>query len=342
MLLIKLDHIGDLALALPACRALAAASQSGKVDLVVSPVNEGWREVLPWVENFYTIQFPGYQSGRGKKYSRLKTLVKLLALVFQLRVRQNSVAIDLRTLPGDWRGKLIAFLSGARVRIGETGAGDCFITQPLSHRAVHQSDILLECVESYFGELEASSLPITSIRRNRPHSDKLRIVFHPGAGFSSKMWPETHWIELRRIMTQELPDVEVQWLGGEKERELLENLSMSSGRQDVFTVSHSIKETLQILADADLLLGLDSAAPHMAALVNTPTVTIFSGANEVERWKALGDNTVLTSKVICSPCHLHACNQSAHFCMQNISPEEVAQTIQKKLKSLSLPQGKQQ
>jgi ADP-heptose:LPS heptosyltransferase len=326
ILIVKLDHIGDLALALPACHALAVATQSGMLDLVVSPVNAGWHDVLPWVGELYTVQFPGYQAGRGKRFTRLATLWALFALAWRLRSRQYTEALDLRTVVQDWRGKLIARLSGAKNRIGGEGSGSNFLTHAVRNSGVHEAEIIGNRIEAYYGKLKDGTGPVTSIRRIRPQGNR-RIVIHPGAGFASKMWPTEHWIELRKLLTRELPQLEVFWLGGEKERPLLAEMESTLREKDTFVVSGTIRETLQILADADLLVGLDSAAPHMAALVNTPAVTIFSEANEVPRWKAQGNNLVLHHPVECAPCHLRECKFTNHPCMKEIFPDAVMYAI---------------
>lgn len=329
LLAIKLDHIGDLALALPAFRQLISGKAHGELDLVVSPVNAGWGEVLPWVRHVHSIQFPGYQGGRERKSSKLRLLRDLANLTFNLRMRRYSAAIDFRTVTGDWRGKLICVLSGARTRIGGSGTGDWMLTHCAAECGVHQSDILRNRSEMLFPASNASLEPLTSIRRARTGGAK-RIVLHPGAGFSAKMWPQDYWVGLRKLIP--VNGCEVVWLGGEKERDLIQRVGARSGFRDETLISTSIKETLQVLADADLLLGLDSAAPHLAALVKTPAITIFSAANESARWRATGDNTVIEKEVECSPCHLRECRYEDHPCMEGIPPARVAEAIREKLR----------
>jgi ADP-heptose:LPS heptosyltransferase len=91
---------------------------------------------------------------------------------------------------------------------------------------------------------------------------------------------------------------------------------------------------LQTLADADLLVGLNSAAAHLAYLVGTPAITIFSAANDPGSWAALGNNTVLFTPIECSPCHLSHCKWETHRCMEAISPAAVLSAIHQKLEAL--------
>ncbi len=113
----------------------------------------------------------------------------------------------------------------------------------------------------------------------------------------------------------------------------LPRAASSQGRR----ASTALWETLQILADADLLVGLNSAAPHLAYLVGTPAITIFSAANDPARWKALGDNTVLFTPIACSPCQLSRCKWETHRCMEAITPAMVLAAIEQKLHILGWP-----
>lgn len=329
ILSIKLDHIGDFALAVPVLFDLYHSHSATPLDLVVSPVNAGWREVLPWVENLHVIQFPGYQGGRSLKSSRFKTLLDIARLRYRFLKSKYSVAIDLRTVPDDWRGKLICGLSGARSRVGCQGVGDWMLTHKVPLSGIHESEILRGRVETFSGMLKGNAGPFTSVIRSRPHGILPRVVFHPGAGFSAKAWPIEFWIALR----SQLASLEVVWLGGEKESDAIALIQERGGFRDEVAISSSIKQSLQILADADLLVGLDSAAPHLAALVNTPAVTIFSSANEAKRWRALGNNVVLQNHVECSPCRLRECNRAGHPCMSGILPKAVAEAVRTQLHS---------
>ncbi|MCE9588243.1 MAG: hypothetical protein K8R57_08015 [Verrucomicrobia bacterium] len=333
ILAIKLDHIGDFALALP---ALSAVALQAKLHVVVSELNLGWREVCPWIEEFHVVQFPGYQTGRQKKRSRIITALSLLKLTWKLRKYDFDYAVDLRTVPDDWRGKLIALLSGARHRIGAIGVGDAMLTLSLADNSQHESDRILDRIRAIYPGIIVPPAPWVQVLRKRPRSSHALVLLHPGSGFSSKLWPDNFWRDLVNILASTDPSIELRWLGGVSDRDRISAINAILPTGISSCISASISESLQEIADADLLLGLDSAAPHMAATVGTPAITIFSSANEPSRWKALGDNSIATSHVSCSPCKLKECNQKTHACMENIRPEEVAGLVINKLNKLSL------
>ncbi len=122
-LIIKLDGIGDFALALPALRGLINSNPGCQIDAVFSSFNKGWREVVPWIRNFYSIDFRGYRPDEPRRMSKAELLLRLVSLTIRLRARRYDAAFDLRSTEIDWRGKVIAWLSGAPFQSGHAGRG---------------------------------------------------------------------------------------------------------------------------------------------------------------------------------------------------------------------------
>jgi len=73
---------------------------------------------------------------------------------------------------------------------------------------------------------------------------------------------------------------------------------------------------------------VDSAAPHIAAAVGTPTITIY-GPSDWRDWAPVGDkHQVVTSDMDCSPCHRKGCDGQGHSrCLEAISIAEVQEAI---------------
>jgi len=333
ILAVKMDGIGDFALALPALRALASANPDASLDVVVSSYNESWKEVVPWIRNFYLIDFGGYARHKPGRLGKADLLWRLLALSLKLRNNRYKAALDLRTMIGDWRGKVIAWLSGAPIRVGGPGAGEWALTHVSRESSAHQSDILFERIRVFDPSLEKKAQSgFVNISRTRPRSAVPHLVLHPGAGTEAKRWPVKNWIAVARALAGRAT---LQFVGGQEDKSRLHEIVSAAQLPDGHAcVSTTLRETLQILADADLLVGLDSAAPHLANLVGTPAITIFSAANDPVGWKALGDNTVLFTPIECSPCLAARCKWETHRCMEAIQPATVISTIEQKLGAL--------
>jgi heptosyltransferase-1 len=293
ILAVKLDHIGDFALAVPALKSLAESLPDHSLDVVVSPLNLGWRSVLPWLGNFYSVQFPGYQGGREKKTSKLQTISQLSQLRRELRSRSYQAAIDLRAIEGDWRGKLVTWLSGAPRRIGAPGAGGFFLTDRVIPAGQHQSDIILNYLQAVKPRLSCAKENLVNLPIGPSRSGPKQVLLHPGAGHPAKLWPASSWSRLVFLLQTAQPSIPFRFIGGPKEQPLIQQICLERSlplAQQI--ISTTISDTLAHLSQTDLLVGLDSAGVHLAYLVGTPTITLFSILNDSARWKALGDNTL--------------------------------------------------
>jgi ADP-heptose:LPS heptosyltransferase len=267
-------------------------------------------------------------------------LGRLVSLGIELRKQRYNAAFDMRSMSGDWRGKVVALLSGAPLRVGSTGAGGWALTRVSSDTSVHQSDIALERLRIFDPAVKKVESGMVAISRTRPKGAMPHLVLHPGAGGAIKRWPVENWISLARALANLPGSVTFQFLGGPEDEERLQKITTDSGLEPGRAqVSTTFRETLQILADADLLVGLDSGAAHLAHLVGTPAITIFSGAHDPARWKALGDNTVLFTQIECAPCRLAHCKWETPRCMEAITPATVLSTIEQKLRALGWPAG---
>jgi ADP-heptose:LPS heptosyltransferase len=335
ILAIKLDGIGDFSMALPALRGLRDSRPGCEIDVVVSSFNLGWREVVPWIRNFYTIDFHGYRNYEPRRMGKARLLLRLLTLSARLRWNRYDAAIDLRTMVGDWRGKLLCWLSGAPLRVGGPGEGDWALTRLSQESAVHQSDVIVERLGVIEPNLRKVESGLVSVSRVRPKEPLPHVVLHPGVGGVSRRWTMPNWIALARILHGASESLSFQFMGGHEDAPALAEISAAANlKPSQIRISTTLREMLQVLADADLMVGLNSSAPHLAYLVGTPAITIFSAANDPNGWSARGDNTVLFTPIECGPCHLLACKWETHRCMEAILPATVFSTIGRKLRLL--------
>ncbi|MBU0574969.1 MAG: glycosyltransferase family 9 protein, partial [Proteobacteria bacterium] len=85
----------------------------------------------------------------------------------------------------------------------------------------------------------------------------------------------------------------------------------------------TLAELAGVLQLSRLHIGVDSAAPHIAAAVGTPTVTLY-GPSDWHYWAPPGErNRVVVPDMECAPCHQKGCEGSGtSLCLDTL---EVAQ-----------------
>jgi heptosyltransferase-1 len=94
-----------------------------------------------------------------------------------------------------------------------------------------------------------------------------------------KLWPEERWRALLRELTRTGRAVLLPW-GGSAERERSERLA-----RDIPGTLVPPRQTLTalatLLAHADLAVGVDTGLTHLAAVLGTPTVALFTATDPV-------------------------------------------------------------
>ena len=92
-----------------------------------------------------------------------------------------------------------------------------------------------------------------------------------------------------------------------------------------------LAELITQLKTCRLLLTNDTGTMHLACAEGVPTVSIF-GSTEPVLTGPLGDqHTVIRHQVPCSPCFKRECPFGHYECMTQITPDQVAAAVLKKL-----------
>ena len=110
ILFIRLDHIGDVVMTLPALQALRTRYPRARIDVLVRPGVAPLLRGYPGIDNLHVYDTPRFpENGRGAG------LFRTLSLIRRLRRVRYDLAIELR---GDDIGRILAYCSGAPLRLG--------------------------------------------------------------------------------------------------------------------------------------------------------------------------------------------------------------------------------
>lgn len=122
-----------------------------------------------------------------------------------------------------------------------------------------------------------------------------------------KNWPIENWALLIELISNELPEIEIILVGDKNEVKKGE-LLMSISQKEIKSLigNTTLKELVNLVANAKMYLGLDSGTMHLAAMLNVPTLTIWGPTDPI----TLGYQIVnekkhldIYSKLPCHPCH---------------------------------------
>ena len=117
--------------------------------------------------------------------------------------------------------------------------------------------------------------------RREARIDNSFIIFHPGAARVEKFWETERWTSvidraqsdwpIQSILTGGGSDLEQRYIGQIKAK-LSQSIVDLSGRTDLLTLA-------ALIAQARLLVTVDSAPMHFAAATQTPQVVLFGPTN---------------------------------------------------------------
>ena len=294
VLLVRNDRIGDLVLSLPAFEAVRRALPHAHITALVSryagPLLSGCRAV-----DELLVDDPaetGWQLGRRLKKGNFDA-----AVILNTNTR-NCLAVWRAGVPirVSWAHKPAGLLLGNR---------RMFLRR--SHPPVHESEFALALVrrlgiEAKLADL-APHLEIDTVTRERI-AKRVRQDFgdgpvfgvHPGNLKSAYNWPVSHYSALVGRLAQHGG---VMLTGSAAERPLLESIRNqleNKRRERVRLYSDlNVPELAAALAEQTALTASSTGPMHIAGVLGTPVVALFSPhpAHVPKKWAPLGDQHTL-------------------------------------------------
>lgn len=170
--------------------------------------------------------------------------------------------------------------------------------------------------------------------KSLPAKDSFVCLF-PGSVWASKQWTEQGFLQLAERIKKNL-QLNVVWMGSSVEKDLCARLSQLLPGSISLAGETNLLQTMQIVAQARLVVCNDSGGQHMAALLSKPTVSIFGPTVVRYGYRPWNSNGLIVENinVKCRPCGKHGhqkCPIGTHECMTSISADQVFSACQQLL-----------
>jgi ADP-heptose:LPS heptosyltransferase len=313
ILILKLDHIGDFAVALPALRHLRDAFPDAELTLACGPWNATLAASLGWFDHI--VSFDPFDAARrmdpADQADRLTGFAALGLGTFDL-------AIDLRHEP-DTRPLLAAVDAFARAGFqapGFAGGNRLDLVMPDSQDALTAAGApplhAAVRLQALAAAVAAHFAPRTSndarhlLRAGQTASPARYVVLAPGAGAPIKRWPIERLIELAHNLVEGF-SVDIVIIGGNHDQQHAAEIeaALPPGRVSNMAGSAPLTALPDLLMGAALFIGYDTGPSHLAASLGVPTVCVFAGVSDPAVWHPLGETvTIVAGRAGCSPCRL--------------------------------------
>lgn len=328
ILVVRLDHIGDVIFSIPVYEAIKVAKPDVSVSVVTT--SDG-KEILfnnPYIDEIIVFDSPWFSRGKKK-------IGMILPLIRFIRKKEFDLAFELR---GDVRNILLLRFSGVKyiVSYGITGGRFLIDKEIKWNPGLHQIDRNMEFITIFGGSVCNFSPPKIYLSEDEfEHRwaeeitrsiDKPIIVYHIGAGTQAKRWPIERFIELIKRVKNEY-NIQTVLIGG---KELVSEIKPFLSEINDYSLNligkTTIRQLLHFLKKSSLLISSDSGPLHLGVALGLQTIGIWSGTNDPKVWAPESENFRLVYKEIrCQGCEKKYCSHKT--CLQQISVNDVFQVI---------------
>jgi len=340
--------VGDVILASPVFRALRANFPRARITLMVNPTT-----VKIVSNNTYFDEVLIYDTSAS--------VIKKISFIRRLRTLKFDLAFCLSEC---FSSLLLCYLSAAKIRVGfDWNKRGMFLNVKVPYYKPEKKYL----GELFLDLLRAAGLPEETLNPNLEfwHSEEdikaagkfldaqgvtekdLKVVVHPGAGWSPRRWPAERFAGLiEKVMGKYKAKVFI--AGSEEDRVLIEQIigivgdiskdSLSIGEDKrLFNCvgCFSLNQFAGLLSLSDLFIGNDSAPMHLAAAVNAPLVALFGPSSAVKYGPRSEHSIIIKSLASCGPClqltGQDRCIKGSPDCMNLITVEQVEQAVEQLL-----------
>jgi ADP-heptose:LPS heptosyltransferase len=339
VLVARQDSLGDVLLAGPAVRAVAAGA--GRVTLLCGPRGRAAAELLPGVDEVVVAHAgwidpeprPVTRAGVDALVDRLVDLELDQALVLTsfhqsplplaLLLRMAGVP-TIAAVSVDYPGSLLDVRHRVDEDIHEVERG-LSLAATLGYR-------LPEGDEGRLAVRLSGPADLPGELGHRPY-----VVVHPGASVPARAWsPERH-AEL--VDTLVAAGRRVVVTGDSGERPLTARVA-GVGRDQVVDLGGRVDLAglAEVLAGAQVVVVGNTGPAHLAAAVGTPVVSLFSPVVPAVRWRPWGVPHVLLGDqgAACAGSRARVCPVAGHPCLDGVGVGEVVGAVER---LAPLPQG---
>ncbi|MER7575422.1 glycosyltransferase family 9 protein [Streptomyces sp. NPDC126514] len=328
-LVVRLDSFGDVLLAGPAVRAVAA--HSSEVTMLCGPRGEPAARLLPGVTDVMVWEAP-WEGFDPPTVAAADTE----GLIRRLRKKAFDTALVLTSFhQSPLPTALLLRLAGVP-RIGADSVDHPGRLLDVRHQRLpgrHEAEAALDTAAAMGwlpppgddGRLRVVPTPDTiALTGNGPY-----IVVHPGASAPARAWSPDRCAEAVELLGEAGHRVVV--TGGPDEVGLTRKVSGDTavdlgGRTDPRTLAG-------VLRIADAVVCGNTGPAHLAAAVGTPVVSLFAPVVPAERWAPYGVPCVLLGdqRAPCADSRARRCPVPGHPCLDEVTAEDVVAAVHKLL-----------
>jgi ADP-heptose:LPS heptosyltransferase len=324
VLAVRLDNDGDVLLAGPAIRALAARAE--RVTLLCGPRGGQAARLLPGVDDVF-VRCAEWIDPEPPVLRR-EAIDAYVDAIAALRADAAVVFTSFHQSP--LPAALLLRMAGVpRVSaISEDYPGSLLDVRHRVADDIHEVERGLSLAAAAGYPLPPEDDARLAIRE--PAGGVVRrsgyVVVHPGASVPARAWEPEHHAELVAALAAAGRRVVV--TGAPSETALTAAVAGHDGTD--LGGRTTFAELAAVLAGAEVVVVGNTGPAHLAAAVGTPVVSLFAPTVPAVRWRPWGvPHELLAVDVPCAGCRARSCPVPGHPCLSGVTPGEVMAAVQR-------------
>lgn len=341
ILAIRSSAMGDVAMTAPVLAEVARRYPQTEIVLLTRGFYEPFFDGIPNL-TFHNIDLARYHRGlKGliRMYRELRRTYPDVGAVVDLQDKIYSKLLR----------KFYAFRGVRSYHIDKGRAEKKALTaMPGKGKAIRPLRTSVERYADAFREAGFDLPPVVAdlsyYRQRRPvpaglesagRDGELWIGIAPFAQHKGKVYPMEKMREVARMLTGHYPEARIFIFGGgEEERRLAEEAARETPEGRCLSVvgRFSLREEIDLIANLDLMVSMDSSAMHMASLVGIPVVSVWGATHPYAGFLGLGQDPgdAVGLDMPCRPCSVYGhkeCWRGDYACLNDLPPERVFERI---------------
>jgi ADP-heptose:LPS heptosyltransferase len=329
VLVVRLDNFGDVLLAGPAIRAVAAGAH--RVTVLAGPAGRVAAGLLPGVDRVFSFDAPwvGFDPAPVVP-ERIETVVSVLAAA---EIDQAVVLTSYHQSPLPMA--LMLRLAGVKqiAATSEDYPGSLLDVRHPYRPELHEVEQSLSLVATLGYQLPRGDDGSLQVRRPLPDPPPLPerfVVIHPGASVPARALPP----ELAAAVADGLAGRgwAVVVTGSPSERGLADSVVGGPRSSHVVDLvgTLDLPQLAAVLERADAIVCGNTGPAHLAAAVGTPVAQVFAPVVPPGRWRPWGvpSRQLGDGAVACAGCRARRCPFEHQPCTHDITAAHVIEAVE--------------
>ncbi|MDX7998833.1 putative lipopolysaccharide heptosyltransferase III [Xenorhabdus sp. Reich] len=297
ILVIKLQHHGDMLLVTPVISTLSHHYPDAKIDVLL------YKETSPMLQNLTEISTIFSIDRKWKQLGSREKLLHEWNLLKVLRQQHYDLVIN---LADQWRSAFITRFTGASTRLAfdypkrQNWKWRFFHTEVIptdDHEFLHTVEqnlsILkplqfMSCITKVTMSYSDNDLQWIKKTLTKNNFSEQYIVIQPTSRWFFKCWDEKNMAEVITSLQKDGHSIIMTSGPDKRELEMVETIlsHCPEGKRNILSLAGelTLPKLAALIDHAKLFIGVDSVPMHMAAALKTPCIALF-GPSKLTFWK---------------------------------------------------------